>query len=105
MKLIKFLFILCVLSIVLNGCSTFSEAGKVLRNEKHVTTDEFLIKKRGPLTQPPDFESLPEPESINNKAEREQNSIKKILQKSQTQSSSSEFKSSTTEESILRQIR
>ena len=107
MNLIKSLSLLCIFAIVLNSCSSFSEAGKVLRNEKTSTTDEFLIKKNDPLTQPPDFETIPEPRSIKNKAEKEQNSIEKILKKSQTQSgkSQSQSKSSSTEKSILNRIK
>ena len=69
--------LLCLL--LLNNCSSFSEAGKVLRNEKVRTTDEFLIKKKEPLTQPPDFDTIPEPGSIENKADKEENSIESIL--------------------------
>jgi len=102
MKIIKSLFLLCVLSIVLNGCSSLSEAGKVIRNEKKTSTDEFLIKKQQPLTQPPDFETMPEPGSITNK---EENNIKKILKNPQPKSSTSQSKSSSIEESILNQIK
>ena len=31
--------------ILLNSCGGFSDVGKVLRNEKTRTTDEFLVKK------------------------------------------------------------
>ena len=102
MKIIKSLFLLCILSIVLNGCSSFSEAGKILRNEKSRTIDEFLIKKQQPLTQPPDFETIPEPGSIGNK---EKDNIEKILKTPQTKSSTSQSKSSSIEESILNQIK
>ena len=102
MKIIKSLFLLCILSFVLNGCSSLSEAGKVIRNEKTRTTDEFLIKKQQPLTQPPDFETIPEPGSIKNKAK---NNIEKILKTSKTKSSTSQSKSSSIEESILNQIK
>jgi hypothetical protein len=104
MKFIKFLFILCILSIILNACSTLKESGRVLRNEKTKTTDEFLIKKKEPLTQPPDFETIPVPGSIENEVE-EQNSIEKILKTSQPQSGISQSKSSSTEEFILNQIK
>ncbi len=30
----------------LNSCGGFKDAGKVLRNEKIKTTDEFLVKKK-----------------------------------------------------------
>ena len=45
----------------LYSCGTMSEAGKVLRNEKIKTTDEFLVKKRQPLVLPPDYDTLPTP--------------------------------------------
>ena len=31
--------------LILNSCGGFKEAGKVLRNEKTRTTDEFFVKK------------------------------------------------------------
>ena len=46
------------------------EAGKVLKNEKISTTDEFLVKKRQPLILPPDYDKIPEPNTINKKKER-----------------------------------
>ena len=49
MKIIKSLFIFCIIIVSLNSCGSFSEAGKVLRNEKTKSTDEFLIKKKRPL--------------------------------------------------------
>jgi hypothetical protein len=91
--------------LVLNNCSTGSEIGKVLRNEKVRTTDEFLIKKKEPLTQPPDFDTIPEPGSIESKAEKEENSIKSILSSNTNEQSSTSSSSSSTEESILNQIK
>jgi hypothetical protein len=104
MKIIKLLILLSSLLIILNGCGTFSEAGKILRNEKSRTTDEFLIKKKEPLTQPPDFENIPKPGSINKNVSSDQNSIEKILKTSQSKSNNTQSKSSSTEESILRRI-
>ena len=46
MKKINFLLIIL---ITLVSCGSVEEAGKVLRNEKIKTTDEFLVKKRKPL--------------------------------------------------------
>ena len=40
---IIFIFVLLV------SCSGFKEAGKVLRNEKIKTTDEFLVRNKNPL--------------------------------------------------------
>ena len=90
---------------VLNNCSTGSEIGKVLRNEKVRTTDEFLIKKKEPLTQPPDFDKIPEPGSVENKAEKEENSIESILNSNTNEQSRTSSPPSSTEESILNQIK
>ena len=105
MKLIKLLIILSGLSIILNSCGSFSEAGKVLRNEKRKTTDEFLIQKKEPLTQPPNFETIPEPGSIIVKKESDQNRLKKILKKDQSIETKKKTTSTSTEESILKQIK
>jgi len=48
MKLKKSLFILCATTTLLNSCGTFSEVGSVMRNQKTISTDEFLIKKKEP---------------------------------------------------------
>ena len=37
---------LIFLLILITGCNTFKDVGKVMRNEKTTTTDEFLVKKR-----------------------------------------------------------
>ena len=50
--------------IFITSCGALSDAGKVLRNEKVQTTDEFLVEKRNPLVIPPNFEEIPEPGSI-----------------------------------------
>ena len=57
-------YFLIFIFLILISCSSFKEAGKVLRNEKTNTTDEFLVKKREPLVLPPDFKEIPEPGSI-----------------------------------------
>ena len=49
----------------LSSCSSMNEAGKFLRNERINTTDEFLIKKRQPLTEPPDINKIPQPNNNN----------------------------------------
>ena len=101
----KILIISLLFLLLLNNCSSFSEAGKVLRNEKVRTTDEFLIKKKESLTQPPDFDTIPEPGSIENKAEKEERSIESILSSNTSEPSSTSSSLSSTEESILSQIK
>ncbi len=105
MKLIKLIFLFSILSIIFNSCSSFEGAGKFLRNEKTKTTDEFLVKKNRPLTQPPDFEKIPEPGSIEEKTVLDENSFKIILKSRQPESTGSQTKSSSTEESILKKIK
>jgi hypothetical protein len=104
MRLIKLLILLSTFSIVLTGCSSLDDAGRVLRNEKTKTTDEFLIEKKGPLTQPPDFQKIPKPGSDENKADKV-NEISEILKARQPETRNNNTKSSSTEESILRQIK
>ena len=68
------------LPLILLSCASLQEAGKVLRNEKIKSTDEFLVKKKEPLVLPPDFNKIPEPGSLSKKKEDEdKDRIKKIL--------------------------
>ena len=105
MNLTKSLVLFFALFIILNSCSSFSEAGKILRNEKVKSTDEFLIKKKNPLTQPPDFDTIPKPGEVVNKADKKGNSIEKILNTSQSKEQKNSTKSTSTEKSILNQIK
>ena len=105
MNLKKILILFGSLSILLSSCSSLGEAGKVLRNQKTTTTDEFLIKKQEPLTQPPNFEKIPEPGSANEKDEFKGASIEKILKADKKDSTRIQTKPTTTEESILNKIK
>ena len=69
-----------ILFALISSCSGFSEAGKVLRNEKIATTDEFLIEKRGPLSIPPNVMELPKPKNKGTK-KNDSNSVKKTSEK------------------------
>jgi len=89
--------------IFLFSCGSLKDAGSVLRNEKTKTTDEFLVKKKDPLILPPNYEKIPEPGSINQKKENESQKIKKILKAPKEESSYN--KSSSIEDSILKEIR
>ena len=100
MKYITYILILLFTQV---SCSGFKEAGKVLRNEKNNTTDEFLVKKKEPLIMPPDLDKIPEPQSIKDKKENDEEKIKKILKvpKSTTNNINS---NSSTEDSIIDKI-
>ncbi len=102
-KFKKIIFIFAI-TILFASCSGISDAGKVLRNEKVRTTDEFLVKKRDPLSLPPEYETLPTPGSQkkdeDKKAENQLNQILKIPEQASSSNSSS-----TVEQSIINEIR
>ena len=100
MKIIYFTFFL----LLLYSCTSVQEAGKVLRNEKVKTTDEFLVEKRDPLVLPPDYKEIPEPDSMKIKNKREGTSFEKIL-KIQKENSTKNVGSNSTEKSILDKIK
>ena len=102
MKILKSLTTVFFITILLNSCSSLSDAGKVLRNDKTQTNDEFLIKKKEPLTQPPDFDSIPIPGKKPNKNSAD--NIERMLKNEKNKSSRSKKQSSTTENSIINQI-
>tara|TARA_Y100000996_G_scaffold267022_1_gene210190 strand:+ start:450 stop:758 length:309 start_codon:yes stop_codon:yes gene_type:complete len=96
------LFLLIIFLIY--SCSGFREAGKVLRNEKTQTTDEFLVKKKEPLVFPPDFNEVPEPGTLKKGQINEEEKIKKILKAPKGKDLNKSDRSSA-EESILNRIR
>ena len=52
--------------IEINSKEELIRLSGVLKNEKITNTDEFLVKKRDPLVLPPEFETLPKPNSVKN---------------------------------------
>ena len=101
MKQISKKILLLIITFSLYSCGTFSEAGKVLRNEKSKSTDEFLVRKRDALTLPPDFSKIPEPGS--KKVETETNNINKIL-KIPKETKEIKSKGRSVEQSIINRI-
>ena len=92
-----------LLLFILSACNSLKEAGKILKNEKIRTTDEFLVKKRTPLVLPPEYEKMPIPGSSKEKTENNEKKIKNILRIPEIQESNKT--SSSTEKSILDRIR
>ena len=92
------------MAIILTACGGLSDAGKVLRNEKKATNDEFLIEKNEPLALPPNYNELPEPGVKKSSASKEDNKIKKILKTTENTTANNK-KSSSVESSILEKIR
>ena len=93
-----------ILILILSSCGGLDEAGKVLRNEKIKTNDEFLVKKKEPLVLPPNYKEIPEPGSITKKNISEDEKIKSILNAPKTKSSIKKDNLSV-EESILKKIK
>ena len=96
--------ILLITFFLFISCASLDDAGKVLRNEKIKTTDEFLVEKRDPLVFPPDFDKIPEPGTKEKIQTSEEERIKKIL-KANEQKNVSNGNSSSVEDSILNKIR
>ena len=89
-----------ILLTLISSCGAFSEAGKVLRNEKIATTDEFLIEKRGPLSIPPNVMELPKPKTKGTN-KNDSNSVKKISE----ENSNNKKNKSSLEKLILEEIK
>ena len=102
MKKIKIFIYLIIFGVSIVGCGTMQDIGKVMRNEKTNSTDEFLIQKKDPLTRPPDFRTLPTPNSRSEKREKE-NNIDSIF--SNSKKVIPDGKNYSIEQSILKKIK
>lgn len=102
MRKLNFLLIYLLL---LTSCSGMKEAGKVLRNEKTVTTDEFLVKKKEPLVMPPDYNEIPTPDSLKKKKINDKDRIKKVLNNQNTKVNKKNRGTTNIENSIIERIR
>ncbi len=80
------------------------DVGKVLRNEKIRTTDEFLVKKKPPLVLPPNYEKIPEPGSIMKEEINQEEKLKKILRAPKI-NQITDTKQKNIEETILKKIK
>ena len=96
----KIINILIIIFFV-TSCQSLKNAKKTLAGEKEFTTDEFMVKKKNPLILPPDYENLPTPDE-EAAAKEEISNFEKTLGASIEDNSS---KSSSAEESILKEIR
>ena len=99
----KTIYLISLIFLVTSCADTWGSVKRGLSGEKTKSADEFLIIKEDPLILPPDFENLPTP-SERDAALEEMANIKKTLKKTPSVENTSSAVSST-EESILRQIR
>jgi len=106
-KPLKNIFYIILILIPLTGCQSVKEG---LTGQKKNNTDEFLIQKKNPLAQPPDFNELPKPYNINKVKEIKEENIdfSGILteKKNKTKISTNSQKSNISlEKSILEKIK
>ena len=103
MKTKKILLFLITL-LILSACSGAKDA---LQGKKRSdSSDEFLVKKKNPLTSPPDYDELPVPisEENNQVKSNETANIEELLKKNKTNSVTNEQKNDDLEKSIIEKI-
>ena len=101
-----------IITIILSTFLLYSCQGTVdaLQGKKRSeTSDEFLVEKKNPLTQPPDYRELPVPVGQEQEQFNEENDleIKKILDISQNEESATQSNTdanTSLEKSILEKI-
>ena len=104
MNEIKKKFLIILVPIFLYSCQGLSDAKKVMENQKVITTDEFLVKKKNPLVLPPDFEKIPEPGTLKQDKKSEKQKLEKILNVEINENNIKD-EASSSEQSILNKIR
>ena len=98
----KLTFLLVFLAILVTSCVSWDSVKRGMTGEKRNSTDEFLVQKKDPLILPPKFDELPTP-GERSAAKKETISIEENFETlSSTETSTSD---SSTEQSILQQIR
>jgi len=101
----KFIFLI-IIFFLLTSCNSWDSVKRGLTGKKLNQTDEFLVKKKDPLTLPPDFENLPAPsEEVILEEQTSISLIEEKLKKISEDEGISSSSSGSTEESILEQIR
>lgn len=97
----KKLLILLITLAFLTSCNSFKRA---ITGEKKKPGSEFMVIKKEPLTLPPDFTDLPEPEE-KDISEEETVEVKKILKGIANNTEISTGTSEGLEDSILKKIK
>ena len=93
---------LIIIGFFTSSCAdTFDSVKRGITGAKSKSSDEFLIKKKDPLTLPPDFENLPTPED--GSIEKEEVAIfENVLE---TDDETVQTNSKSVETSILKKIK
>ena len=106
-NLFKNIFLTLLIMCAFSACQS---AKDVLTGKKQTNSDEFLVKKKNPLSLPPDFENLPEPTTSNKNDDKNDTeiSLKEILTKNANTKSTvsvSETSIGSLEKNILEKIK
>ena len=106
-KLFRNILYLFIISLSLNACQSVKDG---LTGKKQTNQDEFLVEKKNPLVLPPEFDSMPEPQTIDNKkvTNRRKNNLESILTKDLSvikKNSTSKTSNKSLEQSILEKIK
>ena len=99
------IFLVILIFNFLTGCQSMKEG---LTLQKAKGADEFLVEKKNPLVQPPEFGKLPTPTDPNiDEKNNDENNIEELLGLENTNQQSIEFESSPNniEENILEKIK
>ncbi|MDA9853777.1 DUF3035 domain-containing protein [Candidatus Pelagibacter sp.] len=76
MKKFEIFIYLNLFFLILISCSTVKDGFK---NQKKNNSDEFLVEKKKPLSIPPDFDKLPEPDIENSEKNLDSDGIKNLI--------------------------
>jgi len=101
----KKIVLLTMFIFLLNSCGSWDSVKRGLTGSKSDSKDEFLVKKKDPLILPPDFENLPSPSDQDSTQEELSNFEKKLQETSSIINETEASGNTSTEESILKQIR
>ena len=97
----KILFLLITL-LFLNSCTSFKKA---VTGEKKKPGSEFMVIKKKPLTLPPNFGDLPEPEEEDTSDDEETVEVKQLLKGIAKEKEVTTNASDGLENSILKKIK
>ena len=105
MKTTKNIFIILILSLFSFSCSGSLDGFKM---KKSTSGDEFLIQKKDPLVQPPDYSELPNPGQEIKKSDDEETEFEIVFKNENSKnddSKNSDTSNSNLKKSILKKIR
>tara|TARA_B100001057_G_scaffold351113_1_gene352627 strand:- start:222 stop:548 length:327 start_codon:yes stop_codon:yes gene_type:complete len=101
MRIIKNILLIITLSLFIISCSNGLQGFKL---KKTTSGDEFLIQKKDPLVQPPDYSKLPNPDEENNNFDNEETQIEKVFKNNNSDNNEENQDSKKSETSLEKNI-